>query len=130
MFIHGIREKTRLRRRAVLLLCGLVACLGMSAMVAATTNLPATLVFLDATGVLSDFHSTGPTDLDNPFFQSLGTNGRSCVSCHQPSDAWTVTPAHIQMRFFTNHSPRGSISFGGCPCYRHSNVKINSFRRF
>jgi len=100
MIIHRIREKTRLRRRAVLLLCGLVACLGMSAMVAATTNLPATLLFLDATGVISDFHSTGPTDLDNPFFQSLGTNGRSCVSCHQPSDAWTVTPAHIQMRFF------------------------------
>ena len=92
-------EKTRLRRRATLLACGLLACLGLSAGLAATTNLPALLSFLDTTGVLQDLHTAGPTDLDNPFFQSLGTNGRSCVSCHQPSDAWTVTPAHIQMRF-------------------------------
>ncbi len=38
-------------------------------------------------------------DLTGPFFQSLGTNGRSCGSCHQPSDGWTITPAHLQQRF-------------------------------
>ena len=34
----------------------------------------------------------GPLDPSNPFFQSLGTNGRSCVSCHVPSTGWTITP--------------------------------------
>ena len=26
-----------------------------------------------------------PVSLDEPFFQSLGTNGRTCVTCHAPS---------------------------------------------
>ena len=42
----------------------------------------------------------GPTDTTtNPFFRSMGTNGRSCVTCHQPSDAFSVTPPHILRRF-------------------------------
>jgi hypothetical protein len=36
---------------------------------------------------------------DNPFFLSLGTNGRSCVSCHVPSTAWTISPGEVQDRF-------------------------------
>lgn len=35
----------------------------------------------------------------NPFFQSLGSNGRSCSSCHLPDQGWTVTPQKIQKRF-------------------------------
>jgi hypothetical protein len=38
-------------------------------------------------------------DRDNPFFQKLGTNGRSCDTCHQASDGWTVIPPHIRDRF-------------------------------
>jgi len=55
--------------------------------------------FPDPTGAVRTVSTTGSIDTTNPFFQSLGTNGRSCVSCHQPSDAWTVTPPHIQERF-------------------------------
>ena len=36
---------------------------------------------------------------NNPFFQSLGTNGRACVNCHQPSAAMTITPPQIQAVF-------------------------------
>ena len=36
---------------------------------------------------------------DNPFLQSLGTNDRACVTCHDPRDGWTVTPADVQRRF-------------------------------
>lgn len=44
--------------------------------------------------------SGGPVvDLANPFFQSLGTNGRSCATCHDVRDNMTVTPARIQARF-------------------------------
>ena len=32
----------------------------------------------------------------NPFFQNLGTNGRTCFSCHQPQEGWTVSAAGVQ----------------------------------
>jgi cytochrome c peroxidase len=35
----------------------------------------------------------------NPFFKSLGTNGRACSSCHVASSAWTITPSEVQDRF-------------------------------
>ena len=57
------------------------------------------LVFENAAGQLGTFSAKGAIDLDNPFFQDLGTNGRRCVSCHQPGSAWTITPANVQFRF-------------------------------
>jgi len=38
-------------------------------------------------------------DQNNPFFQSLGSNGRACVNCHQPSAAMGITPPQIQQVF-------------------------------
>lgn len=35
----------------------------------------------------------------NAFFQSLGTNGRTCFSCHQPQTAWTVSASQAMARF-------------------------------
>jgi cytochrome c peroxidase len=40
-------------------------------------------------------------DQNNPFFQSLGTNGRACVNCHQPTAGMTITPPQIQAVFNT-----------------------------
>jgi hypothetical protein len=57
------------------------------------------LRFPNPTGFAATFSTTGKVDLTGPFFQSLGTNGRSCGSCHQPGDGWTVIPAHLQQRF-------------------------------
>lgn len=45
------------------------------------------------------YSTAGFIDLDNPFFKSLGTNGRSCASCHIPSQGWTITPAGVQKIF-------------------------------
>jgi hypothetical protein len=61
--------------------------------------LPNMVRFPNPSGQAATFSSAGKIDLTGPFFQSLGTNGRACVSCHQPSDGWTVTPSHIQARF-------------------------------
>lgn len=41
----------------------------------------------------------GGIDLTGPFFQSLGTNGRTCATCHQPSDGMSVSAANVQLRF-------------------------------
>src|SRR5712671_4506976 len=52
-------------------------------------------------GGASETYSTtsGGIDLTGPFFQSMGTNGRSCATCHQPSDAMSVAAANVQQRF-------------------------------
>ena len=61
--------------------------------------LPNLFSFPNPAGILKTFSSTGKLDLTGPFFQSLGTNGRSCSSCHQPSDAWSVSATHVAERF-------------------------------
>lgn len=62
-------------------------------------SLPNNLPLPDSSGWLSTYSTAGSIDLTNPFFQSLGTNGRSCVTCHAPTDAWTVTPLDVKLRF-------------------------------
>lgn len=62
-------------------------------------SIPNPLVLPDATGQLSTYTTHGFIDLTNPFFQSLGTNGRTCNSCHRAENAWTITPASLQARF-------------------------------
>jgi cytochrome c peroxidase len=56
----------------------------------------------DATGTILTTSTTGTIDHTNLFFTALG-NGRSCASCHQESQAWSVTPAQIQARFTSSN---------------------------
>lgn len=63
------------------------------------SKLPNPLNSSDATGTLSTYSTAGGIDISNPFFQSLGTNGRTCNSCHVSTDAWSVTPPDLQVRF-------------------------------
>ena len=53
----------------------------------------------DATGVFTTVSSRGFIDLNNEFFQDLGTNGRRCVSCHVPTSGWTITPKQLRETF-------------------------------
>lgn len=54
----------------------------------------------DASGWLRTYvRGGGSIDRANPFFQSLGSNGRSCESCHQQRDGWSITPEHLRQRF-------------------------------
>jgi cytochrome c peroxidase len=55
--------------------------------------------FANDSGASRSFSPSGAIDSRNPFFQNLGSNGRSCVSCHQPAQGWTITPAEVQQRF-------------------------------
>jgi cytochrome c peroxidase len=50
-------------------------------------------------GVAVTLNASGRIDRGNAFFQSLGSNGRSCDTCHQASEGWTVTPQGVQRRF-------------------------------
>jgi hypothetical protein len=84
------------RRGALTLL--LSCALGTAA--ASTADVDA-LTAADATGIIRTYTASGDVDTANPFFQSLGTNGRSCFTCHRPETAWSVTPASILTRFNT-----------------------------
>ncbi|HEY6942546.1 hypothetical protein, partial [Dokdonella sp.] len=53
----------------------------------------------NASGWLRTHTSGGTLDTDNPFFQSLGSNGRSCNTCHQLQDAWSLTTETVRARF-------------------------------
>jgi cytochrome c peroxidase len=50
-------------------------------------------------GALRSFSPNGALDTRSAFFQNLGSNGRSCASCHQPGQAWSITPAEVTQRF-------------------------------
>ncbi|HWF07410.1 MAG TPA: hypothetical protein VG297_03045 [Bryobacteraceae bacterium] len=63
--------------------------------------MPDLFPFPNAHGI-SETHNTngnGQIDFGNAFFQSLGTNGRSCSSCHLPDQGWTIAASSVALRF-------------------------------
>ncbi len=47
-------------------------------------------------GRLGIVNAGGPVDTDgHPFFEPIGSNGRACVSCHQPADGMSLSVASI-----------------------------------
>src|SRR5215471_8903957 len=63
-------------------------------------SLPNLFPFPNASGVLETYNAGGkPIDLSGPFFQSLGTNGRSCGSCHRPAQGWAISADEVKSRF-------------------------------
>ena len=61
--------------------------------------LPNGVPFRNESGFAATVSTAGAIDLTNEFFQDLGTNGRRCVSCHQPATGWTVTPESLREVF-------------------------------
>ncbi len=63
-------------------------------------SLPNLFPLPNGSGLLETYNiNNGPISLQGAFFQSLGTNGRSCSSCHRPTEGWGVSAAEIQFRF-------------------------------
>lgn len=62
-------------------------------------DLPNNVPFPNPSGSAATFSTNGSIDLGNEYFQVLGTNGRSCFSCHRPDEGWTITPEGVQKRF-------------------------------
>src|SRR5580692_8467169 len=90
--------------RGFLLPCVLtLSVLGIAAVVfagpALDIKLPNLFPFPNASGILETISSTGAIDLGNAFFRNLGTNGRSCASCHLPDQGWTIAANRVNLRF-------------------------------
>ncbi len=73
--------------------------LALSVTVPAGERAPNVLAFANASGVALTYSTAGSIDAGNAFFQELGTNGRSCATCHEASAGWTITPALVRHRF-------------------------------
>jgi hypothetical protein len=103
--VHEERRSRKILRKPVgrigLALAALLVA--GSTVLDAGSSLPNLFPFLDSTGFVATNSTTGSVNLSGPFFQSLGTNGRTCGTCHQPSDAFGLSAIDAQIRYFTTH---------------------------
>lgn len=77
-----------------------IALAALTGGAAGAQQMPNLLPFPNASGLLeTDTMKGGAIRLSGPFFQSLGTNGRSCVSCHRPAQGWSISPREVKLRF-------------------------------
>jgi hypothetical protein len=67
---------------------------------ASPQSLPNLFPLPNRSGWLETYNvNNAPISLKGAFFQSLGTNGRSCASCHLPTEGWSISAAEVQLRF-------------------------------
>jgi cytochrome c peroxidase len=85
--------------------------------------------FADPTGEIATFNNNGPINRQSAFFQSLGTNGRSCATCHVEDQAFSISPPQIRERF---EKTRGrdplfaGVDGANCPNARTSDFAAHS----
>ncbi len=93
--LKNVRARVRsfLRRSQVWL--GMVTLVGAATAVAAAT-IPNLFPFLDATGAMATFTPAGKFVEKGAFFANLGTNGRTCASCHVIGNAMGLSAAHAE----------------------------------
>ena len=60
---------------------------------------PAPELFPDVSGLFGTVSSSGNINRRSAFFQSLGTNGRTCGTCHVPEEDFTLNPAAANLVF-------------------------------
>ena len=67
---------------------------------ATAQSLPNLLPLPNPSGLLETYNTNNqPLSLTDAFFQSLGTNGRSCSTCHLPTEGWSISAAEVGLRF-------------------------------
>jgi cytochrome c peroxidase len=54
---------------------------------------------LNPAGIASTVHLSGSIDRTNPFFQQLGTNPRTCETCHSAQQGWTINALSTAISF-------------------------------
>ncbi len=69
------------------------------ALVAGSLYIPNMKPFRDASGYVATYSESGNIDQSNPFFQPLGTNGRTCATCHQMDQALSLNVQKVQKLF-------------------------------
>jgi cytochrome c peroxidase len=66
----------------------------------APSQLPQYQTNSDDEGSIGTYQPNGATVIPSTaFFQNLGTNGRTCFTCHQPQNGWSLSSDSAQQRF-------------------------------
>ncbi len=92
------QPKRNIFTAALVVLATLIAIAGVSGQ--QFTLIPNGVFFPNSNGASQTYSTVnGGIDLTGPFFQSLGSNGRSCGTCHQPSDGMSVSATNVRLRF-------------------------------
>ena len=73
-------------------------------------RLAAEMTFANPEGRLGVLLSAGAIDTQgHPFFTPLGSNGRACVTCHQPANAMSLSVAALRQRWRRDRRPRSGV---------------------
>jgi cytochrome c553 len=95
----------------------LVSCMSLSAVAMVAAIIPNLEPFQDPAGAVSTFNTGGPIHENNAFFQSLGTNGRSCATCHQADQAFSISAQGVQKLYESTHGQDPLFAaFDGANC--------------
>ena len=64
------------------------------------TVLPASVTNADPAGAVATYQPGGAISIqNNAFFRTVGSNGRSCLTCHRIADGWGLSAADAQALF-------------------------------
>ena len=86
--------------------------------------------FLDFFGFSATNSTKGSIDLSSAFFQSLGTNGRTCGTCHAPTDGFGLSAVDAQIRYFLSHGKDplfAQVDGSTCPTGQVNNSLVVNF---
>ncbi len=90
---------------------------------------PQSQAFPDFTGLFETLSTTGRIDRHGTFFQSLGTNGRSCGSCHIPEEGFSVSAVGASLTFALSHGQDpifAPVDGANCPTARANDPAAHS----
>jgi len=119
-------------KNAMLVVLGLAAGFAngsLAAPAAPGSSTPQSQLFPDFTGLFATLSTNGPVDRHGTFFKSLGTNGRSCGSCHIPEEGASITPIGASLTFALSRGQDplfASVDGANCPSARASDPVAHS----
>lgn len=73
--------------------------LGTSASELSLREIPNNFPMLNSLGFSETFSTAGEVDLRSKFFADLGTNDRTCGSCHKVTEGWTISAINTRILF-------------------------------
>jgi hypothetical protein len=82
-------------------------------------TLSASADFNDPSGKTGLLNASGPVETrGHPFFEPIGSNGRACVTCHQPANAMSISVTAIRGRWEATHGKDplfAAVDGSNCP---------------
>src|SRR3974390_2375031 len=92
--------------------------------------LPASKTFGDPSGQLRLLNTSGAVETNgHPFFTPLGSNGRACITCHQPTRAMSLSADLIRLRWADTKGKDplfAAIDGSNCPNLPQENEESHS----